>query len=223
MTTMTTPVAERVHRSSPPLLAVALVFVALCVASVLTSVLFGRCAFFPAAYAPLDVLQDFYTGIPAAIHVAALLQLVASLVLAVFAAAAASRPLPLHVNAASNHIALLGGAVASIFLGLSALAGWALAHPGIDQATVRVVHQLAFASHVAHMGGLALLVGGLSVTSWGSGVIPPWLGFLGALVAALAAVSVLTLALPFLAVLLPLVSVLFWIWLIATVLLASDS
>jgi hypothetical protein len=222
VTTTTTSVPGGTHAPSPPLIQIAVVFVALSLAGLVTNVLFARSTFVPSAYPPLDALQDYYTGVPGAIRLASFLQFGASIALAVFAACATSRLISLHVNAASVHIAFIGGALASGFLGLTAIASWALAHPGLDQATLRVVHQLAFAADAAHLGGLGLLVGGLSITSLAFGLMPRWLGLFGVLVAVLAELSVLTLILPLMAALLPVVHVLSWGWLIAAGVFGTD-
>lgn len=202
------PVPEGTRHPSPPLIVVAVVFAALSLATLAVNVLFAHGALIPSAYPPLDALQDYYTGVPVAIRLAAFLQLGASIALAVFAAAATSRLAFLGVTAAGVHIALAGGTLASAFLGVAALASWALAHPGIDPATLRVVHQLAIAAGVAHMGGLGLLLAGISIPSLAFRLTPRVVGLAGVVTAAFAELATLTLIVPVAVILLPIVHLL---------------
>jgi hypothetical protein len=204
---------DSVHRS-PPLVLVAIVFVALCVASLLTNLMAAGGALIPSAYPPLDVLQNFYTGAPGAVRLAAFFQFGASIPLAVLVASMVSRLQFHRVTVAGVHIALVGGTMAAVFMGVTALASWSLTHPGFDPAVLRVVHQFAIACDVGYAAGLGLLLAGIAIPSLAFGLLPRWVCLFGLAIAVAAELSVLTLILPFLAFLVGLVHIAFWIWLI---------
>jgi hypothetical protein len=205
---------ETMHRS-PPLVLVAVVFVLLCVASLVTNVVLASSALIPSAYPPLDALQNYYTGAPGAVRLSAFFQFGASIPFAVLVGSMVSRVQFHRVTVAGVHIALVGGTAAAFFMGLTALATWALTHPGFDPAVLRVTHQFAIGCDVAHVAGLGLFVAGICVPSLAFGLLPRWLSLFGLVLAAIAEVSVLTLILPPAAILLPLVHIASWVWLIA--------
>src|SRR5262245_60386267 len=99
---------EGARHPSPSLVLVAIVFVGLCLAALLTNVITARSPLVPSTYPPLDILQNHYTGVPGAIRFASFLQVGAAIVLAVFTATAASRLRFLRVTAAGATIALVG-------------------------------------------------------------------------------------------------------------------
>jgi hypothetical protein len=216
------PISAELRHRSPPLVVVALVFVLFCVASLITNVVFANSLPVPSTYPPIDALEQYYTGQPGVVRLAAFLQFAASIPLAVLVASLVSRLLFLRINVAGVHIALVGGIVATVFLAFPALAVWALSHPGLDPATLRVVHQLAFAGDAAHAGGLGLLLAGLSMPALAFRLLPAWLCWLGLGAAIVAELSVFALILPVLVVLLPLAHILSWIWLIAAGALLPD-
>jgi hypothetical protein len=222
MSITTIGVGSDVRPTRLPLVLSGVVFVALCLGALAVNLLSARAALQPSAYPPLDALQDYYTGAPAVIRLAALLQFAASLALAAFTAIVGTRLSRVRADLAGGGMALAGGTLAAVFLGLTALGAWALAHPGIDQATLRVMHQFAFAADVGHAGALAVLAFGGSVAALATGLIPRWVCLLGMALAALAAVSTLTLVLPALALLLPIVHILSWLWVIAIAITMSS-
>lgn len=205
---------DTMHRS-PPLALVAVVFVLLCIASLVTNLLFAGSVLIPSAYPPIDALQNYYTGAPGAVRLSAFFQFGASIPFAVLVASMVSRLLFHRVTVAGAHIALVGGTAAALFMGLTALATWALTHPGFDPAVLRVTHQFAIACDVGHAAGLGLLVAGISVPSLAFGLLPRWLSLFGLVLALIAELSVLTLILSAAAILLPLVHIASWIWLIS--------
>ena len=205
------------HRS-PPLALVAVVFVLLCAASLLANLVLAGAASIPSGYPPIDALQNYYTAAPGAVRLSAFLQFGAAMPFAVLVAAMVSRVLFHRVTVAGAHIALVGGTIAAVFMGLTALAAWALTHPGFDPAVLRVMHQFAIACDVAHAAGLGLFLAGIAVPSLAFGLLPRWVALFGLVVAVVAELSVLTLILPVAAILLPLTHIASWIWLIAAAL-----
>jgi hypothetical protein len=205
---------DTMHRS-PPLALVAVVFVVLCLASLVTNLMFAAGAPIPSAYPPIDALQNYYTAAPGAVRLSAFFQFGASIPFAILVASMVSRLLFHRVTVAGAHIALVGGTIAALYMGLTALATWALTHPGFDPAVLRVTHQFAIACDAGHAAGLGLFVAGISVPSLAFGLLPRWLSLFGLVLALVAELSVLTLILSAAAILLPLVHIASWIWLIA--------
>jgi hypothetical protein len=208
------PTSDDTMHRSPPLALVAVVFVLLCVASLVTNLVLASSALIPSAYPPLDALQNYYTGAPGAVRLSAFFQFAASIPFAVLVASMVSRVRFHHVTVAGPHIALVGGTAAALFMGLTALAVWTLTHPGFDPAVLRVTHQFAIACDVAHAAGLGLFLAGICVPSLAFGLLPRWLSLFGLVLALVAELSVLTLILPIAAILLPLIHIAFWLWLI---------
>lgn len=203
---------DTLHRA-PPLPLVAVVFVVLCIASLVANVLAGG-ALIPTAYLPLELLQAHYTLAPGVLRLSAFFAFSASISFAVLVAAMVSRLTFHRIAGAGLHIALVGGTMAAMFMGLTALMTWALTHPGFDPAVLRVIHQVAIGSDVGHAAGLGLFAGGIAVPSLTFGMLPRWLSWLGLMVALIAELSVLTLILPVAVILLPLTHVASWIWLL---------
>lgn len=106
---------------------------------------FAAGAAIPSAYPPLDALQNYYTAASGAARLSAFFQFGASIPCAVLVASLVNRLLFDRVTVAGAHIALVGETAAALFMGLTALATWALTHPGFDAAVLRVTHQFAIA------------------------------------------------------------------------------
>jgi hypothetical protein len=213
MTDRATTSADSIHRS-PPLPLVAVAFVLLCLASLITNVMVAGGTLTPSAYPPLDLLQDHYTRAPAVLRLSAFFAFGASIPFAVLVAAMVSRLLFHRISVAGVHVALVGGVIAAVFMALTALATWALTHPGFDPAVLRVTQQLAIACDVGHAAGLGLFLAGIAIPSLAFGLLPRWLSWLGVAVALVAELSVLTLILPVAVILLPLTHIASWVWLL---------
>src|SRR5262245_20173907 len=100
--------SESFHRS-PPLGILAVVSVALCLASVAANSLMTHGAPYPTPYRPIDQLQEHSTRFPDAMRVVAFLQFGASIPLGLFAATVVSR-LRFHgITVAGVTIAQFGG------------------------------------------------------------------------------------------------------------------
>src|SRR5215468_264639 len=147
----------------------------------------------------------------------ALLQFGAAIPLGIFTATVTSRLKFLGMRAAGADIALFGGFAASIFLALSACAGWVLAQPGMatEAGALRALQLLGFATGgPGHVVTLGLLLAGVSVPSAFAKLIPRWLVWLGLIVAAICELSSLSLVFPMAGILLPLGRFPAFIWLI---------
>lgn len=200
------------HRG-PSLLAVAIVFASLFVASLAASAALAAGAHFPSPFDPAPAVTSYFSDHPAAVRASAFLQLGAAIPLAVFTATASSRLRYLGVQAAGPVIALVGGVLAAGFMALSGLSQWILAQHGVAGETLRAFHLLAFAA-----GGpgvvvpFGLLVAGISVSGGLMNVLPRWVMWLGLVIAELASLS---LVIPGAMYLLPLARFPGFVWMIA--------
>src|SRR5215467_9353257 len=204
------------HRG-PSLGALGLVFVSLFAASlVVTGVMTGG-AHFPTPYEPVGLTQDYFSRYAGVIRIAAFLQFGAAIPLGIFTATVTSRLRFLGMRVAEVDIALFGGFAASIFLALSAGAGWVLSQPGMatEAGALRALQLLGFATGgPGHVVTLGLLLAGVSVPSAFAKLIPRWLVWLGLIVAAICELSALNLVFPTAGILLPLGRFPAFIWLI---------
>jgi hypothetical protein len=221
---MTTPTqnsqatATSVH-PSPPLGALAIVCFVLFAASIAVIVTMTGGARFPTPYDPPALASEYFGRYAGAFRIASFFQLGAALLLGLFTATVTSRLRFLGLKVAGIDIALYGGFAASILLAVSALAGWALAQPGVAQepGALRALQLLGFAAGgPGHVAALGLLMAGVSVPSAVMRLTPRWLAWLGLILAALSELSTLSLVFPALAILLPLSRFPAFIWLIGT-------
>jgi hypothetical protein len=204
------------HRSPPPG-ALAVVFVLLFLASIATNVVMTRGAPYPIPYKPVEELQDYYVRFPDAVRVVSFLQFGASIPLGLFTATIVSRLLFHRITVAGVYIALFGGSAAAVFMGVSALAAWALSQPGVaaDTGAMRVAQLLAFATGGwGHTVTLGLLLAGVSVPSLAFGLMPRWACWFGLGVAAIAELSTIAILFPAASILLPLGRFPALVWLI---------
>lgn len=145
---------------------------------------------------PRDIV-GFYDANPGQLRLAGMLQFGAAVPLALFAAATSSLVRHLGVRAAGTTIALVGGTVAAVLLGLTGmLTATAGATAGaLDGATAAVVHRLTFfvggAAYIAFFG---LLLAGIAVTSLFADLLPRWLCWAALAVFAVAELATLSLA-----------------------------
>jgi hypothetical protein len=204
------------HRG-PSLGALGVVFVSLFASSLVVTVAMTGGARFPTPYEPVALAQDYFSRYADAIRIAAFLQFGAAIPLGIFTATVTSRLKFLGIRAAGTDIALFGGFAASIFLVLSAGAGWALTQPGMaaEAGALRALQLFGFATGgPGHVVTLGLLLAGVSVPSAFAKLIPRWLVWLGLIVAATCELSALSLVFPMAGILLPLGRFPSFIWLI---------
>jgi hypothetical protein len=191
------------HRG-PSLLAVAIVFVSLFVASLAAMAAMTGGGHLPSPFAP--AATTFFSDHADAVRVSAFLQFGAAVPLAIFTATATSRLRFLGIEVAGHTIALIGGTLAAAMSAVSALLQWVLAQPGVasSDGAVRGFHLLSFAT-----GGpgfvvpFGLLVAGVSVSGGLARKLPRWVMWFGLIIAVLAELSSLTIAMPLAAYLLP--------------------
>jgi hypothetical protein len=191
------------HRG-PSLLAVAIVFVSLFVASLVTVAAMTGGGHIPSPFEP--AATTFFSDHADAVRLSAFLQFGAAVPLAIFTATATSRLRFLSMEVAGHSIALIGGTLAAAMSALSALLQWVLGQPGVvsSDGAVRAFHLLAFAT-----GGpgfvvpFGLLVAGVSVSGALTGKLPRWVMWFGLVIATVAELSSLTIATPAAAYLLP--------------------
>lgn len=210
--------------TGPPPALPAAAFTGLFIASLVVLAALGSAAF-PSPFAADGQVQSFFTDSGDALRIAATLQFAAAVPLAVLAAVISARLQVLGGRVPGSTIAMAGGLLASVFLGVGALATWTLSRPDVvdNGELVRALHALAFASGgVAHVAGLGLLVAGIAVPALLLGLLPRWLAVAGIVLAVLAELSIVALAVEPAAVLLPLARFPILAWLLAaTVLLPT--
>jgi hypothetical protein len=205
------------HHRGPSLGALGVVFVSLFVASLVVTGVMTAGAHFPTPYEPVASAQDYFSRYADVIRIAVFLQFGAAIPLGIFTATVTSRLKFLGVRVAGVEIALFGGFAASIFLALSALAGWVLSQPGMatEAGALRALQLFGFATGgPGHVVALGLLLAGVSVPSAFARLIPRWLVWLGLTVAAICELSALSLVFPMAGILLPLGRFPAFIWLI---------
>jgi hypothetical protein len=206
------------HRG-PSLGAVSLVFVALFVASLMTSIVMTHGARFVTPYDPVELARDYYTRFADLVRINSLLQFASAIPLGIFTATVVSRLKFLRVNVAGVYIALFGGFASSILLAISALSSWALSQPGVanEIGAMRTMQFLGFATGgVGHVAMLGLLLAGVSVPALLMRLTPRWLAWLGLVLAAICELSTLSMVFPVASILLPLGRFPAFIWLIGT-------
>jgi hypothetical protein len=209
------PVRELRHRG-PSLLAVAIVFVALFLGSLVVTAAMTGGEHFPSPFGSPAEARAFFSAHAGAIRIAAFLQFGAAVPLAIFAATASSRLRFLGIDAAGATIALVGGTLASAMTAFSALAQWALAQPDVGEGGTRALHLLAFgAGGPATVVPFGLLVAGVAVTAGLSRTLPRWAMWAGLGVAAAAELSSLSIAMPAATVLLPVARFTGFAWILA--------
>jgi hypothetical protein len=185
----TSPLLERRHQG-PPLLLLALIYIALMVTGALQ---LGRTMGAPTGSAELVA---FVAKFDWAMRFGSFCELASAVLLGLFVAVTVSRLRFLGVRAAGETIALMGGVGATVMLMLSALAGWSVTRPGMAESAgaVQALHALSFVG-----GGpgfvvpLGLFVAGVSVTAGLHRFTPRWLMWLGIVIAIACELATLTL------------------------------
>jgi hypothetical protein len=209
---------ERPQHQGPSLLAVAIVFVALFVASLVSMAIMTGGGHFPSPFEPAAPATIFFSEYASAVRLSAFFQFGAAVPLGIFAATSTSRLRFLGVQAAGASIALVGGTLASSMAALSALLQWTLVQPGVSmsEAVVRALHLLSFMTGgPGYVGPFGILVAGVSLSGGIPRHLPRWVMWFGLVIALLAELSSLTLLTPAAAYLLPAARFAGLVWLVA--------
>jgi hypothetical protein len=187
---MSAPNTTRGPQGGPPLLAPALAYGALLIASV--AVWIGAPQAGASAASTLSYAQA-HTG---QMHVEAVLVFGAAVPLAIWAATVYRRLRTLGVTAPGAVIGLAGGILAAASIALSGLLTWVAADTAADAgpALARVVFDLSFATGAAgFVVPLALLIAGVAVPALILRLTPKPLAWTGLVIAAAGMLSTLTL------------------------------
>jgi hypothetical protein len=185
--------------AGPSLPALAAVFALLVLASVAAVAFPTGGQVTPSPFDPASETTSFFVSHRGSMRAAAFFQLGAAIVLGAFTATATSRLAFLGVRAAGVQIAFLGGASASVFMALSALAGWILGQEGCG-VSIDLLHELhlwQFATgSFGLVAGLGLLLAGVSVAGGLARVVPQWLMGLGLAIAVVAEIATVGMIAP---------------------------
>jgi hypothetical protein len=182
--------------AGPPLMMVAIVYIALFIASQFASSLLGHGPGYVNPYAPADDVMRFFAANATALRVSNFFIFGSAVPLAVFAATVISRVRFHGVRVAGIDIALFGGIAAAAALGVCGLVAWVLSVQEVSAsiAAVRALHFLSFL-----FGGLAFAVGfgvfaaGVSITGYFARLLPRWVMVLGMVIAVAGEFSSLSL------------------------------
>jgi hypothetical protein len=209
---------QTISHRGPSLLVLALVYVLLVAASIISGLLLKHGAAVVNPYSSAEESRRFFAQNPTALRVAAFFSFGSSVPLGIYAATVVSRLRFLGVRAAGSYIALFGGFAASIALAISALFAWVLSVPEVSAslAATRVLHFMTLlAGGVGFAVAFGLLAAGVSVTSYFFRLLPHGLVWFGILIAAAGALSSLSLLTLWAAPAIPIVRFGGFIWLIA--------
>jgi hypothetical protein len=209
--------SSRLKHKGPPLGMVATVFVLLFLAGLYPVTAFNGTPVFPGPWEPIGVIMDYFTARPSAVLLCAALQFGASIPLGIFTATVVSRLRFLGVRAAGTDIALFGGFLTAFTMMVAASFLRAMTYPEVakDAALIQAVYRIQFA-----LGGpgfsvpFAVLIAGVSVTSWFYRLLPRWLLIAGFLIAAAGGLSWIDILVPRALPLIPLTRFPGFIWLL---------
>lgn len=211
-----TSTAVRRQQGGPHLGVLAIVSTALFLVGLFVSAAIAG-GFPPATTASAHTIQDYFQNHRSAVRVAALFQFGAAVPLAIYAAATSARLRNLGIRAPGATIALVGGVLSAGFLALSGLVGWVLSRPEVvrDHALVRAFQDLWFmAGGPGHVVFLGLLVAGVAVPAFFTGLLPRPLIAVGVAFAVVAELSTLSIVADGAAYLLPIARFPILAWLI---------
>ncbi len=206
------------HRGPHPGI-VAVVYVLLFIAGLVSFGVLSNGSEFPRPLGALEKAQQTFLQFPYAVRINAFFQFACAIPLGIFAAAVTSRLRFLGVNATGVSIAIFGGIGTSLLFMLSGLCSWVLSQPGIadDLNVMHAVQLLGFGcGGVGTIATFGLLMAGISVPCLFGGYTPKWLAWLGIILAVLAELSTLSLIIPQAVWLLPIVRFPSCIWMIGT-------
>jgi hypothetical protein len=201
----------------PHLGAVAIVFTALFMVSLVITGAMTQGAAYPKPSWPDDLVRDYFIRFARMVRITSFLQFSAAIPLGVFTATLTSKLRFFGATAAGVNIALFGGIAAAVFLALSGLTGWVISQPTMAAAgsPLHAFQLFAFATGgVGHIAGLGLLLAGAAIPAGMMRLIPRWLMWLGLVTAAFAELSVWSLVFPALYFLIPLGRFPAFIWMI---------
>ena len=182
--------------AGPPLLPLAIVYMLLFVASIVSAVLLRHGAPFVTPFGDGEAARAFFAANPLAVKVSAFFFFGSAVPLAIYTATVVSRLRYLGVRAAGTNIALFGGFSASGAIAISGLCTWVLSVPEVAASLVaaRVLYFLSFLFGGAGFAvAFGLLAAGVSVTSHFARLVPRRLVVLGMIVAAAGELSSLSL------------------------------
>ncbi len=147
-------------------------------------------------FAPADQVQRFFSQNPFAMRVGNFFLFGSAVPLGIFAATAVSRLRFYGVRATGTSIALFGGGMAAVALFLSGITGWTLSLHDVtaSAALAKAIYYLSFLTGGAlYAVAFGLLAAGVSVTSYFTRLLPPWLAALGMFTALTGELSSLSL------------------------------
>ena len=182
--------------SGPPAGILALVTLALTVASLNFGVVFSGGAGFVSPFSPADHVVAYYVDNPGAVRLSAMLQFGSAVPLGIYAATMYARQLRLGIRVPGPGISFFGVTIASAMLMLSALINWVLSRPEIttDGTLARTLAFLSFAtSGFGFVIGVGLLVAGTAVPALILRLMPRWFAWAGLVIAALSELSFLAM------------------------------
>jgi hypothetical protein len=213
-----TPVRRREAQGGPPPGWLAVIFTALFAGGLMASVIIASGKTFPSPYVPGGDIGAYFRAHHGAVRVIAFSQLGTAVPLAIYAATMSARLRNLGIRAPGATIAQVGGVLAAGWLGVSAMASWALSEPGVTSSgpLVRALQDVSFAAGgPGHVAGLGLLIAGIAVPGLLVRLLPRWLAIAGLVIGVISEFSTLTLLLPGAAVLVPIGRFAGYAWLIA--------
>jgi hypothetical protein len=206
--------SRRRRDGGPPLVLLGVIVVVLFLGGVAVGVAIGGMP--PSPFSSGASIENFL-GSHAAVQAGAVGAFAASVPLAIYAATVSTRLRQLGVTAPGATIALTGGIVAAVTLGLSGVVLWTLSRPEVT-GDPRLLRALYFVTFLAggpwHVVALGLLLAGVAVPSLILGLLPRLLAWAGLVIAAVAEVSALVLIWPALMVLLPIARFPALVWLV---------
>ena len=196
----------------------AIVSLAIFLASLITSAVLTGGQTFVSPFAPADQVAAFFRQNIAAARVGGLLQFGSAVPLGIYAATVYARQLRLGVRVPGPAIGFFGGISAAVFLMFSGSVTWLLSRPEVttDATLTHAFSFLAFITGgVGFVVGLGLLVAGMAVPSLILRFMPRWLAWTGLVLAALSELSFLSMAVEPLQFLLPIGRFGGLLWLVA--------
>jgi hypothetical protein len=179
----------------------------------------GNRPHFPNPGDSADTVSSYFRGQPHDVLLCASLQFGSAIPMGIFTAAVVSRLRFLGVRAAGAHIALFGGFMLALDLGISSLALWVMSFPGIaqDASVTRALYYFVYAvGGVGYSVPLGLFIAGISISAGMMKLLPKWLVVFGILLAISGEASWLSLLSLKLLFLIPLTRFPGFIWVIAT-------
>jgi hypothetical protein len=173
--------------------------------------------YFPGRWESAQTIVTYFQTHPHSVLLCAFLQFGAAIPLGIFAATMVSRLRFLGVRAAGADIALFGGFMAALNIGISALVLWVMAYPGIadEGSVVLALYYIVFAvGGVGFSVPMGLLIAGISIPGLMMKLLPKWLIIFGLTLAVIGELSFLSLVIPGALFLIPLTRFPSFVWLI---------